>query len=74
MGGLCPRSGLAVKKNIDIGTGVIDLDYQGELKVVMINNGTQPHHVSPRDKIVQLIVENAETPEVINMTNLSETQ
>ena len=73
-GRIAPWSGLTVKKNIDIGAGVIDPDYWGELKVVMINNGTEPHHVLPRDKIAQLIVENAKTLEVINVTNLSETK
>ena len=73
-GRIMPQSGLTVKKNIDIGAGVINPDYLGELKVVMINNGSEPHHVLPGDKIAQLIVKNAKTPEVINVTNLSETK
>jgi dUTP pyrophosphatase len=32
------RSSLAVKHEIDIGSGVIDEDYRGEIKVVLINN------------------------------------
>ena len=73
-GRVTPRSGLTIKKKINIGAGVIDLDYQGELKVVMINNGMEPHHVLPGDKIAQLIIKNAKTPAVVNVTNLSETQ
>ena len=72
-GRIAPRSGLTVKKSIDIGAGVVDPDYRGELKVVMINHGKETHHVQPKDKIAQLIVENAQTPEVINVTQLTDT-
>ena len=40
----------------------------------MINNGRTPHEVQVGDKIAQLILENAETPKVINVTNLTQTQ
>ena len=37
---MAPRSGLAVKNFIDVGAGVIDCDYRGELGVVLFNFGT----------------------------------
>ena len=40
----------------------------------MINNGTTPYEIQLGDKIAQLIMENAETPEVINVTNLTQTE
>jgi dUTP pyrophosphatase len=52
---IAPRSGLAVKHGIDIGAGVIDEDYQGEIKVVLINNSSIPFQVRPGDRIAQLI-------------------
>jgi dUTP pyrophosphatase len=39
---IAPQSSLVVKYGIDIGAGVIDKDYQGETKVVLINNSTIP--------------------------------
>ena len=70
---IAPQSGLTVKKNIDIGAGVIDPDFQGELKVVMINHGKEAHQVQSGDKVAQLIVENAQTPDVVHVTELTDT-
>jgi dUTP pyrophosphatase len=37
-----PQNGLAVTHGIHIRAGVIDEDYRGEIKVVLINNSTIP--------------------------------
>src|SRR5437588_4876141 len=54
---IAPRSGLAAKYSIDIGAGVIDLDYRGEIKVISINHSKYPYQVRPGDRIAQLILE-----------------
>lgn len=51
-----PRSGLSVKHSIDIGAGVIDCGYTGEVKVCFINNGNVPYHIEEGNKIAQMIV------------------
>ena len=61
-GRIAPRSGLALKKFIDIGAGVIDSDYRGEFSVVLFNSGSEDFTVNLGDKITQLIFEKIDTP------------
>jgi dUTP pyrophosphatase len=55
-----PRSGLAVRHGIDTLAGVIDSDYRGEVKVVLVNHGDQPFSIAPGDRIAQLLVQAVE--------------
>jgi dUTP pyrophosphatase len=48
-GHTAPQSGLAVKHGIDVGAGVIDQDYTGELKVLLVNHSSQPFQVTLGD-------------------------
>jgi len=53
---IAPRSGLSVKNCIDVGAGVIDFDYRGELKILLINNSNDKEFiVSKNMKIAQMI-------------------
>jgi len=52
-----PRSGLAVRHGIDTLAGVIDSDYRGEVKVVLVNHGTEPVAIAAGDRIAQLLVQ-----------------
>lgn len=45
-GRVAPRSGLASKHYIDVGAGVIDEDYRGELKVLLFNFSNKDFYVS----------------------------
>jgi dUTP pyrophosphatase len=54
---LAPRSGLAAKKMIDVGAGVVDSDYRGEVGVVLFNHGHEDFVVEAGDRIAQLVVE-----------------
>ena len=57
-GRVAPRSGLAVKHGLDVGAGVIDPDYTGELKVVLFNHDPkQTFIIRPGYRIAQLILE-----------------
>ena len=56
-GRIAPRSGLAAKHMIDIGAGVIDPDYTGEVKVVIFNHSRNDFPIKKGDKVAQLILE-----------------
>lgn len=61
-GRIAPRSGLAVKHGLDVGAGVVDPDYTGELRVVLFNHDSHnPFIVRPGYRIAQLILERALT-------------
>jgi dUTP pyrophosphatase len=54
---IAPRSGLSVKSSIDIGAGVVDYDYRGELFICFINNGNTNYSIKQGDRIAQAILE-----------------
>lgn len=64
-GRVAPRSGLAWKHSIDVGAGVIDLDYEGNVGVVLFNHGDQDFHIKAGDRIAQLIVEKIDTTDAV---------
>jgi dUTP pyrophosphatase len=59
-GRVAPRSGLAWRNHIDVGAGVIDPDYRGEVAVVLFNHSEKEFVVEPGDRIAQLILEKFE--------------
>jgi dUTP pyrophosphatase len=54
-----PRSGLAFNQGITVinSPGTIDADFRGEIKVALINLGTQPYAVQRGERIAQLVVQ-----------------
>lgn len=53
-----PRSGLGHKSGIVLGnsTGIIDSDYQGEIKLSMWNRSDKPYTIMPYERIAQIVV------------------
>jgi len=54
---IMPRSGLGHNYGIKLGNsvGLIDSDYQGELKVSIKNTGNGLYKISPQDRIAQML-------------------
>jgi len=72
-GRVAPRSGLAVKHCIQVGAGVIDPDYTGEVKVVLFNHGDKDFEVKKGDRIAQLVLEKCETPPIEEISIVEDT-
>jgi len=73
-GRVAPRSGLAVKHCINVGAGVIDPDYTGEIKVVLFNHGEADFEIKKGDRIAQLVLERCETPPIEEISIVEDTE
>lgn len=53
-----PRSGLAYKHGITVvnSPGTIDADYRGEVKILLINHGTENFTINRGERIAQMVV------------------
>lgn len=71
-----PRSGLAWKYGITVlnSPGTIDADYRGEIKVVLINFGSEAFEVKNGDRIAQMIISRFETIAWEPVSELTETE
>jgi len=72
-GRVAPRSGLAVKKGLDVLAGVIDADYRGEIRCALYNSGDETIDLPAASKICQLIIEKIITPSAVWADEISET-
>jgi deoxyuridine 5'-triphosphate nucleotidohydrolase len=70
---IAPRSGLAVKNSVDVGAGVVDSDYRGVVRVLLINNGTGSFNVTPGSRIAQMIFERVEHPTLCEVSEIADT-
>jgi len=68
-----PRSGLAANHSIGIlnSPGTIDSDYRGEIKIIMMNFGSEPFVIHRGDRIAQLIVSKVYQAKIIESDNLN---
>ncbi len=67
-----PRSGLAVRHGIDTLAGVIDSDYRGEVRVVLVNHGQAAFPVAAGDRIAQLLLQRVERATFVDSAALAD--
>lgn len=75
-GFVLPRSGLAAKHGISIvnAPGLIDSDYRGEIKVILVNlDAHEPFAVSRGDRIAQLVILAVPSVDLAETDDLGET-
>jgi dUTP pyrophosphatase len=63
-GRIASRSGLAAKNNIEVGAGVVDSNYRGEIFVLLRNFSNTGYIIQPNDKIAQIIITPYSNPEI----------
>ena len=73
-GRIASRSGLTIKHAIETKAGVIDPDYNGNVKVVLYNFGQQPYTVQQGDRIAQLILETFTPSNIKQSSNIQPTR
>ena len=61
-GRIASKSRLAIKNQVHVVAGIIDPDYTGEIKVLLINNSKHYYQVKEGEAIAQLILEKACIP------------
>jgi deoxyuridine 5'-triphosphate nucleotidohydrolase len=62
-----------VKNFIDVGAGVVDADYRGNVGVVLFNFGDKDFEVAPGDRVAQLILEKIDMCGVEEVAELPDT-
>ena len=68
------RLRLSIRESIDVASGVIDADYRGKIKVILVNQSNVFYRVEIGQKIAQLIFEKIEMPTFVEVTELSATR
>lgn len=70
------RSSLATKHGLSMANcvGVVDMDYRGELIVPLLNLSAESYTISPNERIAQLVVTPILMPEIVEVSELSDTE
>lgn len=67
------KSGLSTTHGLKTLGGVVDAEYRGEVKVGMVNLGTEDYTVEAGQKIAQMLIQRVERVEIVEVTELSDT-
>jgi dUTP diphosphatase len=68
-----PRSGRALSEGLALinAPGTIDADYRGEIKVLVVNLGSEPLMIQPGDRIAQLVIAPVVRAELVEADELA---
>jgi dUTP pyrophosphatase len=70
-----PRSGRAARNGVTVlnTPGTIDADYRGEVKVILINLGTEPFEIERGMRIAQMVIAPVTQGKLTEVDDLSDT-
>ncbi len=67
------KSGVALNGGITCLGGVVDAQYRGEVKVIVLNTSDVPYEIKSGQKIAQLLIQEVALPEIVEVENLDDT-
>jgi dUTP pyrophosphatase len=69
------RSGLAASRGVAVlnSPGTIDADYRGEVKVILINLGSEPYRIERGARIAQMVIQPVVRARLFETDDLGET-
>jgi dUTP pyrophosphatase len=73
-GWIAPRTGLAVRHHISVLGGVIDVDYRGNVCIVLFNHSATPLHINRGVRVAQLICEKIVYPDICEVQEMDATE
>ena len=68
-GRIAPCSALSTRHHCNVGAGVLDPDYRGEVKVLLQNLSSESLEIHKRDRIAQLVLERCVLPCVVQVAH-----
>ncbi len=68
------RSSLAAKSGLTTMAGVIDSGYRGEIEIIIYNSSKEDYIIKKYDKIAQLLIQKIETPKIVGVDQLSNSE
>ena len=69
-----PRSGLAFKHSVDTMAGIIDEDYTGAVKLLLVCQGDSTHRIKAGDRVAQIIFHEYKEANIIMVNEFAETE
>lgn len=70
-----PRSGTALKQGLTVlnAPGTIDSDYRGELKVLLVNLGSEPITLERGQRVAQMVIAPVTQARIVSLASLDAT-
>ena len=72
-GRIAPRSGLTLKNKLNVGAGVVDSDYRGNISVILFNHNDEVFEYKKGDRVAQLIIEKIALLDIEEIKELDKT-
>ncbi len=70
---IAARSGLSIRNGLQIGGGICDSDFRGNISVIIFNHSNTNFSVEKGDRIAQMVIEKISQPQIIEVTKLRNT-